>query len=93
MVKFSINHLGLIIGAAVALAMYIHYGNWVMIEVGIITFVLDVFWELRGTGKGWWKYDKSPIFNIAGRVPIEIPLTFFFLGIWAVGIVLFTLGT
>ena len=46
----------------------------VMIEFGVIAFVVDLFWELHGTGKGWWKYQKSCIYDIGRRVPIEIPL-------------------
>ncbi|MFH0829879.1 MAG: hypothetical protein V1887_01825 [Candidatus Aenigmatarchaeota archaeon] len=45
-----------------------------MVEFGVIAFIVDILWELWGTGKGWWKYQKSCLYDVCGRVPIEIPL-------------------
>ncbi|MEM5804883.1 MAG: hypothetical protein QXU82_03535 [Candidatus Aenigmatarchaeota archaeon] len=89
--KASPNLLGVLISAAIGLLFLALYRHWLMIEMGVIAFAADVLWEMHGISRDWWKYRASPTYNIMGRLPIEIPLTFFFLGVWAVGIVLLTL--
>jgi uncharacterized membrane protein len=78
--------------AIVSVIGFLTYRNFVIIELGIIGFVADLLYELYGTGKGWWNYDFLSIYVIAGRLPIEIPLAYFFMGASAVVFVLFRLG-
>jgi len=92
MMKNMHQQFAFISSAIVGLLAYVLYQQWVMVEVGLMCALIDIYWELRGTGKGWWSYKKSVLFDIRGRVPVDVPLTFFFLGIVATGIVLFFAG-
>ncbi|MBS3064985.1 MAG: hypothetical protein J4451_00605 [DPANN group archaeon] len=78
--------------AIVSVIGFLVYRDFVIIELGIIGFVADLLYELYGTAKGWWSYDFLSIYVIAGRLPIEIPLAYFFMGASAVVFVLFRLG-
>jgi len=86
------EHFTLVISMVIGLLVFVLYRQQVMLEVGLILALIDVYWELHGTGKGWWSYKKSVFYDIRGSVPIEIPVTHFFLGIIAAGIVLFLAG-
>ena len=68
----------------------LYFKEIVIIELGIMGFVVDVAMELHGTRNGWWKYKKSKIFMI-GKVPIEIPFLVFSMGMGGATIVLFLL--
>ena len=92
MMKNLHQQFAFISSAAIGLILYALYQQWIMIEVGLMCALIDVYWELRGTGNGWWSYKKSVLFDIMGRVPVDVPLTFFFLGMMAAGIVLFFAG-
>jgi len=63
----------------------------IIIEVGAMIFFIGFVWELYGTKKGLWVYNPSPIYTIADRIPIEIALSYLFIGMAAASYVIFRL--
>jgi uncharacterized membrane protein len=82
----------LVILALIGSLGFLTYKNFIIIELGLIGFVADLIYELYGTAKGWWSYNYSSIYVIASRVPIEVPLMYFFMGAMAALFVLWRLG-
>jgi len=91
LMKNQISVLSMLILAMASIAGFIFFKNIIIIEVGAIVFFTGFAWELYGTGKGLWDYNPSQICTIAGRVPIEILLSYLFLGMSAACYVLFRL--
>lgn len=85
------RHAVLIVFGIISIIGVMEYKSPIIIEFGIIAAVADLVYELYGTKKGWWKYGKSR-FMIAGRVPVNVPLTYFFMGMAAVIFVLIRLS-
>jgi len=77
--------------AIIAIPSFIFLKKMLIIELGTIIFFIGLTWELYGTKKGLWKNSSSPIYNIANRLPIEIALSYFFLGMIAASYVIFRL--
>jgi len=67
---------------------YSVYRNNAAIYLGLFAAAAAMAHELYGTKVGWWKYYKS-VYMIAGRVPLGIPLTYFFMGMVVVAYMLF----
>jgi hypothetical protein len=66
--------------------------NSLIIEFGMIVFTIGFIQELRGMKKKLWLYSSSPIYMIAGRIPIEIALSYLFLGMTAATYIIFRLS-
>ena len=81
--------LGMTLLAAAAL---LQYRSLISIELGLLGMVVDILVELRGTTKGQWRYNKSDVYDIRGRVPIEVPLMYFLMGVIGASYVLFRLA-
>jgi len=77
--------------AIIGISGFILFKKTLIIEAGSIAFFSGLIWELYGTKKGLWKNSPSPIFTIANRLPIEIALSYFFLGMIAASYVTFRL--
>jgi len=77
--------------AIIAISSFIFLKNSFIIELGLIIFFIGLIWELYGTKSGLWKNNPSPIYSIANRLPIEIALSYFFLGMIAASYVIFRL--
>ena len=75
--------------AIIGLSGFILLKEILIIEVATIVFFIALIWELYGTKKGLWNYDPSPIYTIVGRIPIEILISYFFLGMIAASYVIF----
>jgi uncharacterized membrane protein YoaT (DUF817 family) len=80
--------LGLLI---IGISGFILLKKMLIVEVGSILFFVGLIWELYGTKKGLWNYEPSPFYTIAGRVPIETLLSYFFLGMVAASYIIFRL--
>lgn len=65
---------GLAVAISFAILGYAIVRSMLMFEFAVIAFTVDLLWELYGTWRGMWKYRKSAIYDVLGRVPIEIPL-------------------
>lgn len=78
--------------AFVGIASLLTFRNMISIEVGLIGAVADVIFELWGTKEGLWTYYQDSVYKIGGRLPIEITLSYFFLGILAANYIFFRLG-
>ena len=88
---FKRNHekdLFNIIFAIIEIAGIIKYQSLAIPAVGFIVMAADFLIELYATKKGFWTY-KNYKYNIAGRVPLEVPFTYFFLGSFIVIYILF----
>lgn len=77
--------------AIIGISSFMIFKKMLIIELGTIIFFISLIWELYGTKKGLWKNNPSPIYTIAGRLPIEIALSYFFLGMIAASYVIFRL--
>ena len=64
----------------------------IMIEIGLATFIADIFIEFNALKDGGYRYKKSLIYTIGGRLPIEIPTTFLFCSMIMALYVFFRLG-
>lgn len=58
----------------------IEYRQLIILEAGILLMLVGLMVELHGTKKGAWDYADS-LYMINKRVPIEIALQYFFIGI------------
>ncbi len=58
----------------------IEYRHPVILEAGILLMLVGLAVEIHGTKKGAWDYSDS-LYMINGRVPIEIALQYFFIGV------------
>ena len=82
----------LLIFGPIAIAGLIIYKNIFIIEPGILGAIGSLIYELYGTKKKLWSYSSSPIYMIAGRIPIEVILTYFFGGMLAAVYILYRLS-
>lgn len=78
--------------AITSIVSFILLKKMIIIEVGTIIFFIGFIWELYGTKKGLWDYNPSSIYTIAGRVPIEVTLSYFFTGMAVATYIFFRLG-
>jgi hypothetical protein len=78
--------------AITGITSFILLKKMIIIEVGAIIFLTGFTWELYGTKKGLWNNKPSPIYTIAGRLPIETALSYFFIGMVAASYVIFRLS-
>jgi uncharacterized membrane protein len=77
--------------AIIGISGFILLKKALIIEIGSILFFVGLIWELYGTKRGLWNYESSPIYTIAGRIPIETLLSYFFLGMVATSYIIFRL--
>ena len=88
---FKKNHEKRMLGftfAIIGIAGIIKYQSLAIPIVGFFVMACDLLIELYATKKGFWAY-KDYTYKIAGRVPIEIPFIYFFLGAFIVIYILF----
>lgn len=76
--------------AVIGIAGLLFFRNWLIIELGLIVFAVDFVFEYIGTQKGWWSYKK--IGPVVGKLPLHVPLTYFFLGMATTTYLLWRLG-
>jgi len=70
----------------------IYYKHYAIILIGILAMLGDLVWEEYNTRKGIWKYEKSKIIMIFGRVPLGVPMAYFFIGAALATYILFRIG-
>lgn len=89
--KYIIQNIVLVGLAITGIVSFITFRSIVLFELGAFGFMADLTYELIGTKRGWWKYSYPSLWKIANRVPIEVPLTYFFMGVVAAAFVFFRL--
>jgi len=91
MKKEHIPPLAILICAAIAgIWGLISFRHWLIIELGLIALIADFIVEYTGTKKGSWEYENlGPMF---GKLPLYVPLTYFFLGMGVAAYCLLRLG-
>jgi len=90
--KGPYNPIFLLVMTLVGLAGLAVYKNTIIIETGVLGMVGNLIYELRGTKNKDWKYSPASLYMIAGRLPIEVILTYLFTGMAAAAYVFFRLG-
>jgi len=68
------------------------YKNTIIIETGILGMLCNLAYELCGTRNKEWRYSPTSLYMIAGRVPIEVTLSYFFTGMAVATYIFFRLG-
>lgn len=68
------------------------YKNTIIIETGILGMLANLIYELRGTRNKGWRYSPASLYMIAGRLPIEVILSYFFTGMAVATYIFFRLG-
>ena len=76
----------------IALAGIIYYHHYSVVLLGLLAMIGDIAWENYTTKWGLWRYRKSRVYMIFGRIPVEVPITYFFLGAAIATYILFRVG-
>lgn len=90
--KGPYNPILLLITIPIAIIGLVIYKNTIIIEAGIISAIGNLVYELHGTKNKSWKYSSASLYMVAGRVPIEVVLTYFFSGMTFATYFFFRLG-
>jgi len=68
------------------------YKNTIIIEAGVLGMLGNLVYELLATKRNDWRYPTTSLYMIAGRLPVEVILTYLFTGMAAAAYVFFRLG-
>jgi hypothetical protein len=90
--KGPYNPILLLITLPISIIGLLVYKNTILIESGILGALGNLIYELHGTKNKRWKYSSASLYMIAGRVPIEVTLTYFFSGMTFATYIFFRLG-
>ena len=90
--KGPYNPALLLITILIGMIGFAIYKNTIIIETGMLGMLGNLIYELRGTKNKDWKYSPTSLYMIAGRLPIEVILTYLFTGMAVAAYVFFRLG-
>ncbi|MEM5804882.1 MAG: hypothetical protein QXU82_03530 [Candidatus Aenigmatarchaeota archaeon] len=89
---FFHKRLPIFVSLPVVVFGMLYYRHISILLVGGLAMLLDLGWECYLTKKGLWSYKRSRFFMIFGRIPLEVPLIYFFVGAAVSIYILFRLG-
>jgi len=90
--KGPYNPILLLIMMPIGVMGLVVYKNTIIIEAGILGMLGSLIYELRGTRNKEWRYSPASLYMIAGRIPIEVILSYFFAGMAVATYIFFRLG-
>jgi hypothetical protein len=90
--KGPYNPILLLIMMPIGLMGLVVYKNTIIIETGILGILGNLIYELRGTRNREWRYSPASLYMIAGRLPIEVILSYLFTGMAVATYIFFRLG-
>lgn len=90
--KGPYNPILLLIMIPIGMIGLVVYKNTIIIETGILGMLCNLIYELRGTRNKEWRYSPASLYMIAGRLPIEVILSYLFTGMAVATYMFFRLG-
>jgi len=90
--KGPYNPILLLIMIPIGMIGLVVYKNTIIIETGILGMLVNLIYELRGTRNKEWRYSPASLYMIAGRLPIEVILSYLFTGMAVATYMFFRLG-
>jgi len=90
--QFFQKRISTFVPLPIAIAGMLYYKSIAIPMLGALAFVADVTWEYYTTMWGLWKYRKSRLWMIFGRIPIDVPVAYFFLGAAVATYILFRMN-
>jgi len=90
--KGPYNPILLLIMMPIGVMGLVVYKNTIIIETGILGMLGNLIYELHGTRNKEWRYSPASLYMIAGRLPIEVILSYLFTGMAVATYIFFRLG-